>query len=166
MLNKRIPFHDNTKLTQWYGHDNGRERWRVICHRLTQACAVLQLFDALNIIRGTGEVSWLNADCRLFLGRSALTCCEPSVIQKKKYCGMKFKSKDQRKPTFEAKVIETIRCDQCALTQKLLRNILVTIFRSGSEAVQTYLYRQWALILFGRLPVADFILTGRVRSKY
>lgn len=42
-----------------------------------------------------------------------------SMMQtKKKYCGMKFESKDQKKPTFEAKGIETIRRDQCALTQK------------------------------------------------
>jgi DNA polymerase zeta len=79
---------------------------------------------------------------------------------------MKFESKDQRKPTFEAKGLETVRRDQCALTQKVLRNSLVTLFRHGIEAVKAYLYRQWALILAGKLPVSDFILTGRVRSRY
>ena len=79
---------------------------------------------------------------------------------------MKFESKDQRKPTFEAKGLETVRRDQCALTQKVLRNSLVTLFRSGVDAVRAYLYRQWGLILSGRLPVSDFILTGRVRSRY
>jgi len=85
---------------------------------------------------------------------------------KKKYCGMKFESKDQKKPEFEAKGLETIRRDQCSLTQKVLRNSLVTLYRSGIEAVKAYLFRQWALILSGRLPVSDFILTGRVRSRY
>jgi DNA polymerase zeta len=62
-----------------------------------------------------------------------------SIMQtKKKYCGMKFESKDQRKPTFEAKGLETIRRDQCALTQKILRNSLVTLFRKGIDAVKTY----------------------------
>ncbi len=90
-----------------------------------------------------------------------------SMMQtKKKYCGMKFDSKDQKKPTFEAKGIETIRKDQCALTQKVLRNSLVTLFRSGLDDVKSYLFRQWALILAGKLPISDFILTGRVRSKY
>jgi hypothetical protein len=90
-----------------------------------------------------------------------------SMMQtKKKYCGMKFESKDQRKPVFEAKGIETIRKDQCALTQKVLRNALITLFRSGVDAVKSYLFRQWTLILAGRLPVSDFILTGRVRSMY
>lgn len=85
---------------------------------------------------------------------------------KKKYCGMKYESKDQKKPVFEAKGIETIRRDQCALTQKVLRNALVTLFRSGINAVKNYLFRQWTLILAGHLPVSDFILTGRVRSHY
>lgn len=84
----------------------------------------------------------------------------------KRYCGMKFESKDQKKPIFEAKGLETIRKDQCALTQKVLRNALITLFRSGVEAVKTYLYRQWSLIFAGQLPISDFILTGRVRSRY
>lgn len=79
---------------------------------------------------------------------------------------MKFESKDQRKPTFEAKGIETVRRDQCALTQKVLRNCLVTLYQSGIEAAKSYLMRQWTLILADRLPVSDFILTGRVRSRY
>lgn len=90
----------------------------------------------------------------------------PTLVQKKKYCGMKFESKDQAKPIFEAKGIETVRRDQCTLTQKVLRNSLVTLFQKGVDAVKKYLFRQWALILSGRLPVSDFILTGRVRSRY
>ena len=79
---------------------------------------------------------------------------------------MKYESKDQKKPVFEAKGIETIRKDQCALTQKILRNSLITLFKSGIEAVKQYLFRQWSLTLAGQLPVSDFILTGRVRPKY
>lgn len=90
-----------------------------------------------------------------------------SMMQtKKKYCGMKFESKEQKKPTFEAKGIETVRKDQCSLTQKVLRNSLVALFRNGIDEVKSYLFRQWGLILAGNLPVSDFILTGRVRSKY
>ena len=86
---------------------------------------------------------------------------------KKKYCGMKFESKDQKKPTFEAKGIETIRRDQCALTQKILRNALVTLFsKQGIHGVKGYLFRQWENILSRKVPVSDFILTGRVRSRY
>jgi len=86
---------------------------------------------------------------------------------KKKYCGMKFDSPDQKVPSFEAKGIETIRKDQCALTQKILRNALISIFKGGNiENLREYLIRQWSLISAGRLPVSDFILTGRVRSHY
>jgi len=88
-------------------------------------------------------------------------------IQKKKYCGMKFDSPEQEVPTFEAKGIETIRKDQCSLTQKILRNALVTVFQEkGLGNLKDYLYCQWANIHAGRLPVSDFILTGRVRSEY
>ena len=90
-----------------------------------------------------------------------------SIMQtKKKYCGMKYESPQQKRPTFEAKGIETIRRDQCALTQKVLRNALVTLFQSGIHAVKSYLFRQWNLILSGRISPSDFILTGRVRSRY
>jgi len=89
-----------------------------------------------------------------------------SILQtKKKYCGMKFESRGG-KPEFEAKGIETIRRDQCALTQKVLKNSLIMLFRYGIQAVKDYLTRQWSLIISGKFPVSDFILTGRVRSKY
>eukprot|EP00978_Attheya_sp_CCMP212_P005620 scaffold12580_cov55-Attheya_sp.AAC.10 len=79
---------------------------------------------------------------------------------------MKFESKTEKNPSFDAKGIETVRRDQCALTQKVLRNALITLFRSGVDAVREYLYRQWAMIHAGKLPVSDFILTGRVRNRY
>lgn len=79
---------------------------------------------------------------------------------------MKFEAKEQRSPVFEAKGIETVRRDQAPLTQKILRNSLITLFKKGPEAVKKYLFRQWGLILSGELPVSDFILTGRVRSRY
>ena len=90
----------------------------------------------------------------------------PAMIQMKRYCGMKLESKHQKRPAFEAKGLETVRRDQCALTQKVLRNALIALFRNGPEAVKEYLYRQWSLIFSGNLPVQDFILTGRVRSRY
>ena len=94
-----------------------------------------------------------------------------SLLQtKKKYCGMKYESPNDKRPVFEAKGIETVRRDQCALTQKVLRNALISVFQNGLngnlESTRAYLQRQWALIHAGRLPVSDYILTGRVRSHY
>ena len=79
---------------------------------------------------------------------------------------MKYESASDTKPVFEGKGIETIRRDQCSLTQKILRNSLITLFRSDEMALKSYLFRQWSRIHAGQLPVSDFILTGRVRSKY
>lgn len=86
---------------------------------------------------------------------------------KKKYCGMKYDYSDQTTPTFEAKGIETVRKDQCPVTQKILRNALIIMFQERNlSKLKEYLLRQWALIHSGRLPVSDFILTGRLRNNY
>lgn len=60
VLNLRIPYHDNLKLTEWYGHDHGRERWRVMHHGISQAFVCLQLFDALDIVGRSGEAARLS----------------------------------------------------------------------------------------------------------
>lgn len=60
VLHKRIPFHDNLRLTQWYSCNSGKERWRVLHHRLQQATACLQLFDVLDIIGRSGEAARLS----------------------------------------------------------------------------------------------------------
>ena len=78
---------------------------------------------------------------------------------------MKFDYPGQT-PSFEAKGIETVRKDQCALTQKILRNALITAFQEGLDAVKRYLFREWSKIHAGDASVSDFILTGRVRSRY
>ena len=60
VLNRRIPFHDNLRLTQWYANDRGRERWRVLHHKLTEATAGLLLVDALDMIGRAGEAARLS----------------------------------------------------------------------------------------------------------
>ena len=90
-----------------------------------------------------------------------------SMLQtKKKYCGMMYESASQKRPIFEAKGIETVRRDQCALTQRVLRNALINVFEHGIQPARAYLNEQWALIHSGGLPVSEFVLTGRVRSRY
>eukprot|EP00804_Cyclotella_cryptica_P015105 CCRYP_000678-RA/>CCRYP_000678-RA protein AED:0.04 eAED:0.04 QI:194/1/1/1/0.90/0.83/12/2203/2174 len=90
-----------------------------------------------------------------------------SLLQtKKKYCGMMFESASQRTPVFEAKGIETVRRDQCSLTQKILRDALIKVFQRGINPTKDYLRLQWSKIHAGKFPVSDFVLTGRVRSRY
>ena len=90
-----------------------------------------------------------------------------SLLQtKKKYCGMMYEFAAQKRPIFEAKGIETVRKDQCALTQRVLRNALISVFQRGIQAARDYINEQWSLIHSGSLPVSEFVLTGRVRSRY
>lgn len=79
---------------------------------------------------------------------------------------MKYDSAQQKEPTFEAKGIETIRRDQCALTKRILEKTLVTLYSKGLDEAKQYLLSQWSLILSDNVPVSEFILAGRVRSKY
>jgi DNA polymerase family B len=60
VLGQRVPFHDNIKLTEWYGHGSGRERWRVIHHQFVKAATSLRLFDALDMIGRAGEAARLS----------------------------------------------------------------------------------------------------------
>lgn len=60
VLDKRIPFHDDMVLTKWYSELKGKERWRVLSHRLDQSVACIQLFDALDIIGRAGEAARLS----------------------------------------------------------------------------------------------------------
>jgi DNA polymerase family B len=60
VLSKRIPHHDNLRLTQWYSNDSGKDRWRVLHHRIKEAIACLQLFDVLDIIGRSGEAARLS----------------------------------------------------------------------------------------------------------
>lgn len=60
ILSKRIPHHDDLILTRWYSSEGGRNRRRVLEHRLAQAGATLLLFDALDIIGRAGEAARLS----------------------------------------------------------------------------------------------------------
>ena len=60
VLKKRIPHHDDFLLNIWYGGNKGKDRWRVLQHRLVQALATVFLFDALDIIGRAGEAARLS----------------------------------------------------------------------------------------------------------
>lgn len=60
VLSKKIPHHDELLLTNWYSCASGRERWRVLNHKIVQCTATILLFDALDIIGRAGEASRLS----------------------------------------------------------------------------------------------------------
>jgi DNA polymerase zeta len=59
-LKKRLPFHDDLLLTNWYGSSKGVNRWRVLKYRLCQAIGNILLLDALDIIGRAGEAARLS----------------------------------------------------------------------------------------------------------
>lgn len=60
VLSKRIPNHDDLQLTRWYGYNAGRERWRVLHYRLTQATACLLILDTLDVCGRAVEAAGLS----------------------------------------------------------------------------------------------------------
>lgn len=60
VLKKRIPFHDDLMLTNWYGGTKGALRWKVLKYRLCQALANILLLDAMDVIGRAGEAARLS----------------------------------------------------------------------------------------------------------
>jgi len=60
ILKKRLPFHDDLLLTNWYGSSKGVNRWRVLKYRLCQAIGNILLLDALDVVGRAGEAARLS----------------------------------------------------------------------------------------------------------
>ena len=89
------------------------------------------------------------------------------ILQTKKHYGGMLAPKGGGNLKFEAKGLETVRRDQCALTKKVLRRSLEIYLGSRDKReLRSYLERVWRKVLMGKVPVSDFIITGRVRSSY
>jgi DNA polymerase zeta len=90
---------------------------------------------------------------------------QPCILaSKKRYVGMAYGSPSQASPSFDAKGIETVRRDTCALVSKTLERALRLLFASHDlSCVKAYLQRQWAKIQGGRVSVADAVFAKEVR---
>ena len=88
-------------------------------------------------------------------------CILPS---KKRYVGHMWESPADAAPKLEAKGIEIVRRDQCALTQRLQERCLETLFATrDASLVKAYLLRQLTKVLRGTVRVGDFVLAKEVR---
>ena len=86
------------------------------------------------------------------------------LLTKKRYVGYAYESRQQRKPTFDAKGIETIRRDSCPAVSKILERSLRTLFESKDlSRVKAYLTKQWEKILRNRVNIHDFVFAKEVR---
>jgi len=90
---------------------------------------------------------------------------EPCVLlTKKRYVGYMYESPSQATPTFDAKGIETVRRDGCPAVVKIMERMLRTLFETRDlSVVRSYLQRQWAKILAGRVSLEDFVFAKEVR---
>ncbi|XP_017700432.1 DNA polymerase zeta catalytic subunit isoform X2 [Phoenix dactylifera] len=86
------------------------------------------------------------------------------LLSKKRYVGYSYESPDQKKPTFDAKGIETVRRDTCPAVAKTLEQSIRLIFEHQDiSRVKSYLLRQWTRILSGKVSLQDFIFAKEVR---
>ena len=89
----------------------------------------------------------------------------PCILQtKKRYVGLQFERKGEP-PTLDAKGIESIRVDQCSLTQKLMDRSLRLLFEPPHDIyrVKKYVQRHWQKLEQGRIPIHEFIFCKEVR---
>ncbi|CAE7718278.1 REV3L [Symbiodinium pilosum] len=89
-------------------------------------------------------------------------CC---LVSKKRYVGHAWTSPSDAAPVFDAKGIETVRRDQCAATQHVLRGALEVFFESRGDlsVLKQYIRRHVDRMREGRFNLHDFIFHHEVR---
>lgn len=93
----------------------------------------------------------------------------PCVLQaKKRYVGYNYESREQAVPTFDAKGIETVRRDSCALVQSTLERSIRVLFETRDlSVVKRLVQRTFQRVLRNRLPLSMYIFRKEVKlGKY
>lgn len=93
---------------------------------------------------------------------------QPCVLQtKKRYCGFKYESRDQMRPEFEAKGIETVRRDCCPAAARMLEMALRIQFTTRDiQEVKKYVQHQFIKIMSGKLSnIQDFIFARQYKPR-
>ncbi|KND90320.1 DNA polymerase zeta catalytic subunit [Tolypocladium ophioglossoides CBS 100239] len=86
------------------------------------------------------------------------------LLAKKRYVGYKYESKDQVKPEFDAKGIETVRRDGTPAEQKMEEKALRLLFETADlSQVKRYFQKQCDKIMRGAVSVQDFSFAREVR---
>ena len=86
------------------------------------------------------------------------------LLAKKRYVGYKYESKDQIKPQFDAKGIETVRRDGTPAEQKIEEKALKLLFETADlSQVKAYFQAQCDKIMRGAVSVQDFCFAKEVR---
>ncbi|GAP92503.1 putative DNA polymerase zeta subunit [Rosellinia necatrix] len=86
------------------------------------------------------------------------------LLAKKRYVGYKYESKDQTKPEFDAKGIETVRRDGTPAEQMIEEKALKILFETADlSQVKTYFQRQCMKIMRGAVSIQDFCFAKEVK---
>lgn len=86
------------------------------------------------------------------------------LLAKKRYVGYKYESRNQLKPEFDAKGIETVRRDGTPAEQKIEEKALRLLFETADlSSVKSYFQAQCDKIMRGAVSVQDFCFAKEVR---
>ena len=86
------------------------------------------------------------------------------LLAKKRYVGFKYESKEQKRPDFDAKGIETVRRDGTPAEQKIEEKALKILFRTANlSSVKSYFQKQCTKIMKGRVSIQDFCFAREVK---
>ncbi|KAJ4386211.1 DNA polymerase zeta [Gnomoniopsis smithogilvyi] len=86
------------------------------------------------------------------------------LLAKKRYVGYKYESRDQIKPDFDAKGIETVRRDGTPAEQKMEEKALKLLFETADlSQVKEYFQSQCDKIMRGQVSVQDFCFAREVK---
>ncbi|KAI0008624.1 hypothetical protein F4779DRAFT_586084 [Xylariaceae sp. FL0662B] len=86
------------------------------------------------------------------------------LLAKKRYVGYKYESKDQVKPEFDAKGIETVRRDGTPAEQMIEEKALKILFETADlSQVKSYFQRQCDKIMRGAVSIQDFCFAREVK---
>lgn len=86
------------------------------------------------------------------------------LLAKKRYVGYKYESRDQVKPDFDAKGIETVRRDGTPAEQKIEEKALKLLFETADlSQIKEYFQTQCDKIMRGQVSVQDFCFAREVK---
>lgn len=86
------------------------------------------------------------------------------LLAKKRYVGYKYESRNQFKPDFDAKGIETVRRDGTPAEQKIEEKALKILFETADlSQIKSYFQSQCDKIMRGQVSVQDFCFAKEVR---
>lgn len=86
------------------------------------------------------------------------------LLAKKRYVGFKYESRDQVKPDFDAKGIETVRRDGTPAEQKIEEKALKLLFETADlSQIKEYFQTQCDKIMRGQVSVQDFCFAREVK---